>query len=165
MSGRGVFKKITPRNGLSDDEVEELRQAFELFDTRGTGKIDPRELRAAMQSLNYDSRNPTIYELVVELDTPESAKKGGVDFNKLLEAINRRLGNKDSREGVRKIFELFVDDPQAEVITLQSLKKIAKEIGEQMSNDDVREMMERASNNGSELSFDEFYEIMSRKAI
>jgi Ca2+-binding EF-hand superfamily protein len=165
MSSRGVFKKVTPRNGLSDDEIEELRHAFELFDTKGKGRINPKELISAMQSLGYDLRNPTIYELVVELDTPEAAKNGGVEFNTLLQAINRTLGNKDTREGVRKIFELFVDDPNADIITLPALKKIARDIGEQMSNDDIREMMERASNNGSELSFDEFYQIMSRKAI
>lgn len=165
MSSRGIYKKVTPRNGLSEDEVEELRQAFELFDTKGTGKINTRELKSAMESLGYDLRNPTIYELVVELDTPGTAERGGVDFNRLLDAINRRLGNKDTREGVRKIFEIFVDSPNTEIITLPALKKIAKEIGEQMSNDDIRELMERAASNGSELSFDEFYEIMSRKAI
>jgi len=34
-----------------------------------------------------------------------------------------------------------------------------------MSNDDIREMMERASSNGSELTFEEFYEIMSKQAF
>ena len=36
--------------GLSNEEVDEIRQAFDLFDTNGTGKIDPKELKAAMQS-------------------------------------------------------------------------------------------------------------------
>ena len=37
--------------GLTEDEVEEIREAFNLFDTEGVGYIDPKELRAAMQSL------------------------------------------------------------------------------------------------------------------
>lgn len=32
----------TDRPGLTEDEVEEIREAFNLFDTEGTGKIDPR---------------------------------------------------------------------------------------------------------------------------
>ncbi len=42
------------KSGLSNDEVDEIRQAFDLFDTNGTGKIDPKELKAAMQSLGFD---------------------------------------------------------------------------------------------------------------
>ena len=37
--------KKSCRPGLTDDEVEELRQAFDLFDTDGGGTIDPKELR------------------------------------------------------------------------------------------------------------------------
>ena len=70
-------KKNIERPGLSTDEVDEIRQAFELFDTNGTGRIDPKELKAAMQSLGFDSKNPTIFQLIAELDTPEVAKRGG----------------------------------------------------------------------------------------
>lgn len=38
---RGGPKK-TERPGLTADEIEELREAFNLFDTEATGKIDPR---------------------------------------------------------------------------------------------------------------------------
>lgn len=39
---RGPAKKNVERPGLTADEVEELREAFNLFDTEATGKIDPR---------------------------------------------------------------------------------------------------------------------------
>ena len=42
-------------------KLEEIREAFNLFDTDGSGQIDPRELKAAMQSLGFESKNPTIY--------------------------------------------------------------------------------------------------------
>ena len=42
------------RPGLTDDEIDEIREAFNLFDTEGTGRVDPRELKAAMQSLGFD---------------------------------------------------------------------------------------------------------------
>jgi Ca2+-binding EF-hand superfamily protein len=41
-------KKPIERPGLTEDEIEEIREAFNLFDTDGSGKIDPKELRAAM---------------------------------------------------------------------------------------------------------------------
>ena len=54
MSKRGGSKKVE-RPGLSSEEVDEIKQAFDLFDTNGTGKIDPKELKAAMQSLGFDN--------------------------------------------------------------------------------------------------------------
>lgn len=41
-STRGPTKKTAERPGLTADEIEELREAFNLFDTEATGKIDPR---------------------------------------------------------------------------------------------------------------------------
>ena len=121
------------KSGLSNDEVDEIRQAFDLFDTNGTGKIDPKELKAAMQSLGFDTKNPTIYTLIADLDTPEAAKNGGVNFDDFVGSINNKLGDKESKEGIHRIFELFIDDPNADTITLSSLKKIAQELGENMS--------------------------------
>ncbi len=42
------------RPGLTEDEIEEIREAFNLFDTDGSGMIDPKELKAAMQSLGFE---------------------------------------------------------------------------------------------------------------
>jgi Ca2+-binding EF-hand superfamily protein len=151
--------------GLSGEEVDEIRQAFELFDTNGTGRIDPKELKAAMQSLGFDTKNPVIYQLIADLDTPENAKKGGIDFNTFVEAINDKLGDRSSKDGIKRIFQLFIDDPSQDTITLSSLKRIAKELGEQMNADELRDMLERASSNGQELSFDEFYEIMTKRSF
>ena len=159
-----VVKKVE-RPGLSTEEVDEIRQAFDLFDTNGTGKIDPKELKAAMQSLGFDSKNPTIYELIADLDTPEATKNGGIDFEIFVESINNKLGDKESMDGIRRIFDLFIDDPNADTITLNSLKKIARELGENMTAEELKDMLERASSNGTELTFDEFYEIMTKKSF
>ena len=157
--------KVNTRSGLSGDEIDEIRQAFDLFDTNGTGKIDPKELKAAMQSLGFDNKNPVIYQLIADLDTPESAKKGGIDFDSFVNAINAKLGDRESKEGVRRIFELFIDDPHQKTITLSSLRRIAKELGEQMSSDELKDMLERASSNGTELTFEEFYDIMTKRSF
>ena len=170
MSRAGTKKQAKKVNkadkpGLSGEEIDEIHQAFELFDTNGTGMIDPKELKAAMQSLGFDTKNPTIYELIADLDTPEAEKNGGIDFNTFIDSINAKLGDKESRDGIQRIFELFIDDPNETTITLNSLKKIARELGENMSNEELKDMLERASQNGTELTFEEFYEIMTKKSF
>lgn len=41
-AAKGPAKGKVSRPGLTEDECEELREAFNLFDTEATGKIDPR---------------------------------------------------------------------------------------------------------------------------
>jgi len=41
------------KQGLDDEEMEEIREAFNLFDTDGKGTIDIRELKAAFRALGF----------------------------------------------------------------------------------------------------------------
>ena len=44
----------------------------------------------------------------------------------ILGSINNKLVDKESKEGIQRIFELFIDVPNADTISLSSLKKIVK---------------------------------------
>ena len=43
------------------------------------------------------------------------------------------------------------------------MKKISQEIGENMSDEEIKNMLKRVSKNGTEITFEEFYEIMKKK--
>lgn len=157
-----VRRKNFERPGLTEDEIEEIREAFALFDTEQSGVIDPKELKAAMQSLGFEQKNPTIYNMIADLDTHENA--GGINFDRFLDAITDKLGNKESREGIARIFELF-DDDRTGRINVHNLRRVAKELGETMSADELKEMLERAASDGDEISFEDFYFIMTKKTF
>ena len=92
-------------------------------------------------------------------------ENGGINFDDFVDAINDKLEDKEPKEGIKRIFDLFIDDPNADTITLRSLKKISKELGENMSDEELKDMLERASKNGVELTFEEFYDIMTKKSF
>ncbi|CEL97183.1 unnamed protein product [Vitrella brassicaformis CCMP3155] len=150
------------RPGLTEDEIDEIREAFNLFDTDGSGTIDPKELKAAMQSLGFETKNPTIFQMIADLDRDGS---GAIDFDEFLDAICAKLGDKESRDGIQKIFALF-DEDKTGTITIKNLKRVAKELGETMTEEELREMIERADSNGDgEISFEDFYTIMTKKTF
>ena len=63
------------------------------------------------------------------------------------------------------MFNLF-DDDQTGRITLRNLKRVAKELGETMSDAELMEMIERAdTDQDGEISPDEFYGIMTKKTF
>ena len=45
------------------------------------------------------------------------------------------------------------------------MRKIAKELGENLSAEEITEMVQRASSNGQEISKDDFYKIMIKKTF
>ena len=106
-----------------------------------------------MQSFRFDSKNPTIYKLIADLNIPDEERNGGISFDVFFDAINNKLDDKESKEVIRRIFDLFIGDPNADTITLSSLKKISKELGENMNDEELKIMLERASKNGVELTF------------
>ena len=46
-----------------------------------------------MQSLGFESKNPTIFHMIAELE----AEGREIDFEEFLDAITSKLGDKDSR--------------------------------------------------------------------
>merc|ERR1712127_662408 len=64
--------------------------------------------------------------------------------------------NTDSKEDIQKVFNLF-DDDKTGYITLHNLKRVAKELGETMSDAELLEMIERAdTDQDGQISIDEF---------
>ncbi len=153
-------RKQKERPGLTEDEIEEIREAFSMFDTQGTGQIDPKELKSAMKSLGFDVKSPTVYEMIEELESNGNE----VDFEEFLDAISSKLGNRETEEGINRIFDLF-DDDKSGTINLDNIKRVAKELGETMSLDELKEMLARASSNGEEITREDFYNIMTKRAF
>merc|ERR1711959_410982 len=88
--------------------------------TDGSGTIDPKELKAAMQSLGFEAKNQTIYQMIGDIDKDND---GSIDFEEFLDMMTAKMSDKDTRE-----------DVQTGRITLRNLKRVAKELGETMSD-------------------------------
>ena len=146
---------------LTEDDIEQVRQAFEVFDVKGTGYVKPAEIKKAFINMGYDTKNPAVYQIIVELDTPENAKKG-IDADTFIDAFNDKLGDRESKTGVQKVYDLFTNDGKQDTITVTSLSKVAKELGDDISPEELKAIIARASNNGNEITFDEFYEIITK---
>ena len=165
MAARGKSKfnaKKYERPGLTEDEIEEIKEAFDLFDTDGSGSIDPKELKAAMQSLGFEAKNQTIFQMISDLD---KNKNGTIDFEEFLDMMTARMSDKDTREDVSKVFRLF-DDDNTGTITLRNLRRVARELGETMTDEELQEMIDRADSNADgSVTMDDFYNIMTKKTF
>ena len=88
--------------------------------------------------------------------------------------MTARMSDKDTREDINKVkanpnnikvFRLF-DEDNAGFITIKNLRRVAKELGENISEEELQEMIERAdSNTDQQVTADDFYNIMTKKTF
>ena len=57
--------------GLTFTEVEEFKEAFDLFDIDGSGTIDPEEMISAMKDLAIEMKSSQTAELLSNLVSHE----------------------------------------------------------------------------------------------
>lgn len=120
--GKQAFNpKAYEKPGLTEDEILEIKEAFDLFDTDGGGSIDPKELKAAMVSLGFEAKNQTIYQMISDLDADGS---GAIEFREFLDMMTARMSDKDTREDIEKVFRLF-DDERTGTLSIKNLRRVA----------------------------------------
>ena len=142
--------------GVSEDELAELKEAFDLFDKDGGGTIDGGELKAAVESLGFDQNNKMTQFLLAEMKDQEMAFP---DFVQLMTA-HASDGNE---EDIRKVFKLY-DVDNTGYITLENLRHIAKQLGESTNDKDLTEMITRVDTTGkNHVNFQDFLRIMTAK--
>lgn len=143
-------------SNLNAEEIEEIKEAFDLFDTDGSGTIDPDEIQDALELLNEDRRS-TVYRLLRSIC--EEGRK--LTFEEFIAYVDDKLGDKTSRQGISNIFSLFTD---GETISVVDMIKISKELGEAMTREQIEKAIGKVSKNKAVISIDDFYRLLSKRA-
>merc|ERR1711957_1005458 len=126
MSRRAMKKKP---GTLSDEQMDEIREAFSLFDSDASGMIDIRELKAAMRALGFELK-----KMVSDVDNDGN---GTIEFNEFLGMMTAKMGEKDTREDIEKVFKLF-DDDNTNKISFRNLARVAEELGESIDDEELQ---------------------------
>ena len=157
-------KKVEVKKVTTSGEGGEIQEAFELFDAND-GKLNVREVRDAMLNIGYDEKNPVVYEVMTELDNTRTKNAGGATFSDFCQTVNYRVPEKESIEDLRNVFNLFLDDPNSDSTSLESIKRVADELGENIEEVELNAMLNKASKSGAKLTFDDFVAIMTGKEL
>ncbi len=152
-----VTKKT--RTELTPEQVQEIKEAFDLFDTEGRNEIDAKELKVAMRALGFEPKKEEVRKILSDID---KNGEGVIKFEDFAEIMTSKMLERDPVEEMKKAFMLICEEGH-DKITLKSLKKTAEELGENMTKEELQEMLEEADRDGDgEIGEEDFIKIMKK---
>ena len=144
---------------LPEGDLTELKQAFDLYDHDGTQKIKIKECIEGMKSVDFDKTNPILFDIICDLEGNEWCS-----WPKFASHVYNCITDRNTDEGLRTLFDLFIDDPNKDTITFDTFKRICKEVGENMSDEEMKNILEITTQSGNDINFDDFCQYMKLTA-
>ena len=142
---------------LTEQEICELHEAFNIFDIDSDGTIPISQLVIFMNALNqYPEKLEEIKKSI------DKENKGQINFNQFLKIMAKRIKNVNNDEE-KKLKNLFIslDRNKNGLISLHEIKYIVMHSEEKFSDKDIETLMKEADTDGDGLiSFEEFMTIM-----
>jgi centrin-1 len=112
-----------------------------------------------MRALGFEPKKEEIRKLMLDVD---KSGDGQIDFDEFLTMMTVKMGQRDSKEEMMKAFQLF-DDDETGKISFKNLKRVSKDLGENMADSDLQEMIDEADREGTgEVSVEDFMKLMKK---
>eukprot|EP01006_Ploeotia_vitrea_P021452 TRINITY_DN53830_c0_g1_i1.p2 TRINITY_DN53830_c0_g1~~TRINITY_DN53830_c0_g1_i1.p2 ORF type:complete len:117 (+),score=9.05 TRINITY_DN53830_c0_g1_i1:189-539(+) len=112
-----------------------------------------------MRALGFEPKKEEIKKMIADVDREG---RGVIEFSDFSELMTLKMAERDPREEILKAFRLFDDDNTGK-ISLKNLKRVARELGETMTEEELQEMIDEADRDGDgEISEEEFIRIMKK---
>lgn len=161
-SGKSSRRVNEPHFELTEAQRADLKEAFDLFDSTGTGVINHKDLKVAIRALGFEPTKEEITRMIAEVDHDGSGRLSYADFLQLMKV---KMSERDSNEEILKAFRLF-DDEDNGIISFANLKRVANELGEDLNDEELREMISEADLDGKgHVNQEEFLRIMKKTSL
>ncbi|KAF9027432.1 EF-hand, partial [Hymenopellis radicata] len=87
-----------------------------------------------IRALGFDMKKAEVLKVLRDND-----KGGLMEFNDFAKIMSQRILARDPMDDLRRAFKLF-DDDNAGKISLRNLRRVAKEIGDRLEDDELQAM-------------------------
>ncbi|KAF2162912.1 hypothetical protein M409DRAFT_33795, partial [Zasmidium cellare ATCC 36951] len=145
---------------LSEEQREEINEAFSLFDLDKDSHIDYHELKVALKALGFDLPKQDLVSILQTHGIPASSLSNNpsaqasqqnptfsgpsrllLPHSTFVTIAAQRILARDPREEILRAFDLFDQEGKGR-IDLQDLRRVARELGEGLQEEELQAMID-----------------------
>ena len=140
------------------NKVDQIREAFNVFDKDNDGFITLKELGTVMRSLGQNPTETELHDIIKQYDRDES---GTIDFIEFFDLMYKKMKETEMEQEILEIFEALDRDGNG-VLSGQEIQSVMDLVGVHLTNDQVAELIKQADlDEDGCLNFSEFFRMMS----
>jgi calmodulin len=150
---------------LSEEELAELGEAFDLFDRDQNGYITVEELGNVLALLGQEAQHDDLQALLASADRDNN---GVIDRQEFISLMATHLFTEETRptaeQELMAAFKVFDVDGDG-MIGREELKAALLGMGERVADEEVEMMIRAADKNGDgRIDFEEFSDLLNNQA-
>ncbi|KIX06320.1 uncharacterized protein Z518_04295 [Rhinocladiella mackenziei CBS 650.93] len=176
LGGRqSMEKESNALSELSEEQKDEINEAFSLFDLDRDRHLDYHELRVAMRSLGFSVPKPEVAQIMQSHGVPKPQFKRGppgrgqqsyhssqllLPQNAFQRIAAQKVFERDPTDEVERALLLF-DPDQRGYIEVEDIRRVSRELGETgLEDEEIQAMVEEFDYDGTgSVAKEAFYAI------
>eukprot|EP00977_Amphora_coffeiformis_P024578 scaffold16330_cov172-Amphora_coffeaeformis.AAC.12 len=155
-------------NNLSRSEHDDLIVMFQQFDTQQRGTISLLELKSVLEQVAHEevSKRPALEKVLASAAFQQSDQDKQITQEEFIQLLtNDNCETEEQSDEMRRLFGLFDVDNKG-YITVDDLRRIADELGECMGEEELEEMIQRATSTSQPgVTLEDFEAVMHHKLM
>ncbi|KAL6619021.1 hypothetical protein ACP70R_034160 [Stipagrostis hirtigluma subsp. patula] len=147
---------------LTQEQVDECKEVFDLFDADEDGHIAAGELVTALRSLGLNADEAEAQRLLQDAaGVPAGA--GAIDFAAFLAVAARKMsGGRQSEERLAECFDVF-DDERSGSIPAEQLRQVMVSHGDRLTEEEADAMLREADPRGQgRVEYREYAKVLTK---
>jgi len=136
MAEKRQLKRVESQVILNEDQIEELKLAFDMFDESQQNFLTKNDLKNCVDKYGVKVSAKQIDEMFKEADATGNGKIG---FPEFMNMMARKMKKTDTKDELLEAFKVF--DPYGEgIIPEKELTEALLNTGDKLSKDELDEM-------------------------
>ncbi|WAR19924.1 CALM-like protein, partial [Mya arenaria] len=156
---------------LTDEQIEDFREAFGLFDREGKGSITVDDLKAVLRSLGKNPSDEELVEMIREVDDDGErhgaeggramVESGTIEFPEFLTMMVRKVKAPETEKELIDAFRVF-DHLNNGFVSVTEMRHVLANLGERLTVTEINELCRVADAGGvGQVNYVDFVKTMS----
>ncbi|XP_060592824.1 neo-calmodulin-like [Ruditapes philippinarum] len=129
---------------FTEEQLEEFKETFSLFDKEGDGSISIKELGTVLRALGQHPTEADLNDLIGNLEVEGHMT---IEFPEFLSILAKIIKDTDPETELTEAFKIF-DKENTGNISNADLRRIMTTYGEVLNDEEIEEMIKEADTDG-----------------